>query len=81
MVRVRLWESLRHATEGRDEVEVDAATVKQMLDALGEAYPGLVPQIRRGVSVSIDGVIYREAWFQPIPPDAEVVLMPYMTGG
>lgn len=81
MVRVRLWGSLRRAADGLEEVEVRAGTVKQMLDALAEAHPGLAPQIARGVSVSIDGVIYREAWFTPIPPGAEVVLMPYMTGG
>jgi hypothetical protein len=31
--------------------------------------------------MSLDGVIYREAWFQKIGPDSEVVLMPYMQGG
>lgn len=81
MVKVVLWGSLRTATGGVAEVEVEAATFKDLLDRLAEAYPGLGPQIARGVSVAIDGVIYREAWFTPIPPGAEVVLMPYMTGG
>lgn len=81
MVKVVLWGSLRTATGGVAEVEVEAATFKDLLDRLGEAHPGLRPQIARGVSVAIDGVIYREAWFTPIPPGAEVVLMPYMTGG
>ena len=81
MVKVKLWGTLRHATDGQDVVEVEARTFKELLDRLSEAYPGLAPQIRRGVSLSLDGVIYREAWFQHIPPDAEVVLMPYMTGG
>ncbi|PPB82272.1 molybdopterin converting factor small subunit [Albidovulum inexpectatum] len=81
MVKVLLWGSLRQATGGRTEIELDARTFKELLDRAVEAYPGLEPQIRRGVSVAINGVIYREAWFQPIPPDAEVVLMPYMTGG
>ena len=31
--------------------------------------------------MALDGRIYREAWFAPIRPDSEVVLMPYMTGG
>lgn len=81
MVKVVLWGSLRTATGGVAEVEVEAATFKELLDRLAEAHPGLRPQIARGVSVAIDGVIYREAWFTPIPPGAEVVLMPYMTGG
>lgn len=81
MVRVRLWGSLRQAADGRTEVEVEARTFKELLDRLAATYPGLEPQIRRGVSLSLDGVIYREAWFTEIRPGAEVVLMPYMTGG
>ena len=81
MVKVRLWGSLRQAADGQTEVEVEAKTFKELLDRLAENYPGLAPQIRRGVSLSLDGVIYREAWFTDIGPDSEVVLMPYMTGG
>ncbi|MEZ5778672.1 MAG: MoaD/ThiS family protein [Paracoccaceae bacterium] len=81
MVKVQLWGSLRQAADGQAEVEVEAATFKDLLDRLVDAHPGLEPQIRRGVSLSLDGVIYREAWFTEIPPEAEVVLLPYMTGG
>ncbi|MBI1219413.1 MAG: MoaD/ThiS family protein [Rhodobacteraceae bacterium] len=81
MVKVLLWGSMRTHTEGRAEVEVEARTFKEVLDKLAEAYPGLRPQIERGVSMALDGRIYREAWFAPVGPDSEVVLMPYMTGG
>jgi molybdopterin converting factor small subunit len=78
---VKIWGSLRHATEGKDEVEVEAANFRQLLDQLSTKYPGLRPQIERGVSLALDGRIYREAWFTEIGPHSEVVLMPYMTGG
>ena len=81
MVKVLLWGTLRNATAGKAEVEVVASTYKQVLDRLCEQYPGLKPQIDRGVSVAIDGLIYREAWFTPVQADSEVVLMPYMVGG
>ena len=81
MVKVLLWGTLRAATDGQAEVEVEASTFKELLDRLKETYPGLTPQIERGVSLALDGKIYREAWFTPIRPDSEVVLMPYMTGG
>ncbi len=81
MVKVQLWGSLRQAADGETEVEVEASTFKELLDRLAEKYPGLEPQIKRGVSLSLDGVIYREAWFTEIRADSEVVLMPYMTGG
>ncbi|MCT8331743.1 MoaD/ThiS family protein [Albidovulum sediminis] len=81
MVKVLLWGTLRSAADGQAEVEVAARTFKELLDELVARYPGLEPQIRRGVSLALDGKIYREAWFTEIGPDSEVVLMPYMTGG
>ncbi|OSP54410.1 MoaD/ThiS family protein [Pseudoruegeria sp. SK021] len=81
MVAVTLWGSLRPFADGQTVVEVEARTFKEVLDRLAEAYPGLRPQIERGVSMALDGKIYREAWFAEIRPESEVVLMPYMTGG
>lgn len=81
MVKVKLWGTLRQWTEGAPEVEVEGRTFKQVLDSLAATYPGLAPQIKRGVSLAVDGVIYRDAWLQPIAPESEVVLMPFMKGG
>ena len=81
MVKVAIWGSLRSATDGNEEVEVDAANFKQLLDQLTLKYPYLEPQIKRGVSLALDGKIYRDAWFTEINENSEVVLMPYMVGG
>ena len=81
MVKVAIWGSLRTATDGRAEVEVDAKNLRELLDQLAEAYPGIQPQIDRGVSVSIDGLIYNDSWFTPVKPDSEVILLPRIVGG
>jgi len=81
MVRVKLWGSLRAMADGQEWVEVEASNFKQLLDELATKHPGLAPQIKRGVSLSLDGVIYREAWFTEIGPENEIILMPYMVGG
>jgi molybdopterin converting factor small subunit len=81
MVAVTLWGSLRAFTDGRATVEIEARNFKELLDGLVAAHPGLRPQIERGVSMALDGRIYKEAWFTEIRPDSEVVLMPYMQGG
>lgn len=81
MVAVTLWGSLRAHAEGQAQVEIEAHSFKELLDRLVEQYPGMKPQIERGVSLALDGRIYREAWFTEIRPDSEVVLMPYMQGG
>jgi molybdopterin converting factor small subunit len=81
MVRVKLWGSLRNLVGGQEFVEVDATNFKQLLEQLALQYPPLAPQIQRGVSLALDGVIYRDAWFTPVSDENEVVLMPYMVGG
>ncbi|MDY0873635.1 MoaD/ThiS family protein [Dongia rigui] len=81
MARVVLWGSLKPHTGGKLEVDIEARNVGELLARLGETYPGLQSQIKRGVSVSIDGLIYREGWLEPLKPDSEVFLLPRMTGG
>ena len=81
MVAVRIWGSLATFTDDQTEVEVDATNLRELLEGLGEKYPGLQPQLKRGVSVAIDGRVYNDSWFQPIKPDSEVVLLARLKGG
>lgn len=81
MVKVVLWGSLKHAADGQTEVDLEAENVREALDALQVRYPKLKPLLDRGVSVAIDGVFYRDAWFAPIGPDSEVYILPRLAGG
>ena len=81
MVQVRIWGSLASATDDQTMVEVEAGTLRGLLDALAEKYPGLKPQLDRGVSVAIDGKIYNDTWSTPIHEDSEVVLLARLKGG
>jgi molybdopterin converting factor small subunit len=81
MAKVVVWSSLKSHTGGETHLEVPAGNVKDLLARLGETYPGLQPQLKRGVSVSVDGVIYRDGWLTPLKTDSEVVLLPRMQGG
>ena len=81
MVKVKVWGSLASATEGKEEVEIEAATLRELLDGLAKRYPALQPQLDRGVSIAIDGRIYNDAWFTPISEESEVVLLARLKGG
>ncbi len=81
MVEVVIWGSLRRYTDGQSPVSVTGNTTKSVLDALSKTYPGLAPIIDQGVSLAIDGEVFKDAWFTPITKDSEVVLMPLMVGG
>jgi molybdopterin converting factor small subunit len=79
--RVTLTGNLRQFTGGVAELEVDAATVRQLLNRLGTRFPGLAPHLEQGLAVSIDGQIYQDALFQEIAPESEVHLLPQIAGG
>lgn len=81
MVKVKLWGSLRSLAGDRESLEVEARTLKDVLDRIVEEVPALEPQIRRGVSFSVDGVVYRDSWFVPLTDAQEIVMMPRMVGG
>ena len=80
-VSVEIFGSLRRHTGGAAVVSVEAGNIRDLLAGLAEAYPGLKPQLDKGVSISIDGKIYTEALFQPLGADNEVVLLPRIAGG
>ena len=81
MAKVVVWGSLKPHTGGQAELEIEAGTVRELLDRLGETYPGLKPQLARGVSVAIDGVIFRDGWHEKLGANSEVFLLPRMVGG
>ena len=81
MAHITLIGNLRQYTGGVSELELDAASVRQLFVRLGEAYPMLAPHLEQGLAVAIDGQIYQEALFQPIGPDSEVHILPQIAGG
>lgn len=81
MARVVIFGSLRVHTGGVGEVEIAASTTRALLEALATRYPGLREVIDAGVSLAIDGEVFKDAWFTPIREDSEVVVMPLMVGG
>lgn len=80
-LNVQLAGMLRDAADGAASIELEAATIRELLRKLVERYPKLDEHVQDGVSVSIDGEIYRDRWSEPIPPEAEVFVLPRIPGG
>jgi molybdopterin synthase sulfur carrier subunit len=81
MIQVTLSGALKGAAGGNAVFQVEAANLHQMLKRLGEEHPQLKPILEKGVSVSLNGQIYRDPGFQPIPPGSEIFILPKMAGG
>jgi molybdopterin converting factor small subunit len=81
MPHVTLIGNLRNFTGGITALDVEAANVRQLMRRLGERFPDLAPHLEDGLAVAINGQIYQDALLQPIPPDAEVQILPQIAGG
>jgi molybdopterin converting factor small subunit len=81
MAHVTLTGNLRQFTGGIAELEVEAASVGQLLARLGQRYPALAPHLEEGLAVAIDGQIYQDALFQEIGTWSEVHILPQIAGG
>jgi sulfur-carrier protein len=74
-------QAVREFTGGLDQFEIEANTVRSLLAACDQRFPGLGSYIRAQMAISIDGVLYQEALGERLKPDSEVVLIPRISGG
>lgn len=81
MARIVLTRALRKFAEGEGEFELEVSTVQALFRELSLRYPALKPHLEDGVAVAIDGQIYQDALFEPIPSNAEVHIIPQIAGG
>lgn len=81
MARIHLWGGLRPAANDAEWIEIEAKTIRELLEKLEERYPLMSEQIDEGIAVSINGTIYQDSWSKALPPEAEIYLLPRIQGG
>jgi molybdopterin synthase sulfur carrier subunit len=89
-VKVRVPTTLRTLTGGKSEVEVDAATVGDVISSLESAHPGFADRLldedgklRRFVNVFVadDDVRFLEGLDTKVPDGETVSIVPAVAGG
>ena len=80
-MEVSLSGPLKDAVDGLDSVEIEAGTIRELLERLIDRYPRLQANMEEGIAVAINGTIYRDSWETSIPQDSEVYLLPRIAGG
>ncbi|MBI3861658.1 MAG: MoaD/ThiS family protein [Planctomycetia bacterium] len=87
MPRVFIPPLLRDTTGGVEEIEVDGATVRQIIAALETRYPGIRDrlcagdQLRPGLAVAVNGSVSTLGLLQKVASGAEVHFLPAIGGG
>ncbi len=89
-VVVKIPTQLRTLTDGRDQVQADGRSLKQILDSLEAAHPGVQKrvlddsgQLRRFVNVYIDGedIRFLNGLETEVSDRSEVAIIPAVAGG
>ena len=81
MARVTLIGNLSQYTGGVRQLDLPVSSVRQLMRQLAERFPAIAPHLDEGLAVAINGQIYQDALLEPIPPDAEVHVLPQIAGG
>jgi molybdopterin converting factor small subunit len=81
LARVVVTPSLRaEFPGGRDEFDVPAASVFDLVRQLDALAPGMAAYIEARVSVAVDGELVAD-WSTSLTRDSEVLLVPHIAGG
>lgn len=78
---------LRDLTGGRETLAVPGETVRQLIDNLDAAYPGMRERLcqdgrlRPGLAVVVDGEVSRQGLRRRLDEGSEVHFLPALSGG
>ena len=87
MARVFVPTLLRSMTGGVGEIEVEGATVREVVEALEARFPGIRDRLvdgarfRPNVSVAVDGEVSPAGLREAVGPDSEVHFVTAIRGG
>ena len=87
MARVFIPALLRELTAGQEQVEIEGATVREVIENLERSYPGMQArlivddQLRPNIAVVVDGEVSRLRLRQKLTDSSEVHFMPALSGG
>ena len=87
MAKVFVPALMRKLAGDESVVEVPGATLREVMDNLGAAYPGMKElivengRVRPGLQLAVDGVLSATGLMAKVPEDAEVHILPALGGG
>jgi molybdopterin synthase sulfur carrier subunit len=87
MARVFIPADLRPLTGGLSLVEVEGATIREVIAALDAKHPGLAvhltdgDRLQPGLAVAVDSRVSAKGLRESVSPDSEVQFLPAISGG
>ena len=81
MIKVFLGSSLKNFTNGVEELEVEATSVKSLIAEMDRRYPGIADALESGFALAIDGEVIANPGYEKLAEVSEVRFLSPMRGG
>ena len=81
MIKVFLGSNLKNFTNGVEEREVEATSVKSLIAEMDRRYPGIADALESGFALAIDGEVIANPGYEKLAEVSEVRFLSPMRGG
>ena len=81
MTKVFLGSNLKNLTNGVEELEVEATSVKSLIVELDIQFPGIADALDSGFALAIDGEVIANPGYEKLKDVTEVRFLSPMQGG
>ena len=81
MIKVFLGSNLKNFTNGVEELEVEATSVKSLINEMDRRYPGIADALESGFALAIDGEVIANPGYEKLAEVSEVRFLSPMRGG
>ncbi len=81
MIKVFLGSNLKNFTNGVEELEVEATSVKSLIAEMDRRYPGIADALESGFALAIDGEVIANPGYEKLEEASEVRFLSQMRGG
>ena len=81
MIKVFLGSNLKNFTNGVEELEVEATSVKSLIAEMDRKYPGIADSLESGFALATDGEVIANPGYEKLAEVSEVRFLSPMRGG
>ena len=81
MIKVFLGSNLKNFTNGVDELELEATSVKSLIAEMDRRYPGIADALESGFALAIDGEVIANPGYEKLNKVSEVRFLSPLKGG
>ena len=81
MTKVFLGSNLKNLTNGVEELEVEATSVKSLIAEMDRQFPGIADALDSGFALAIDGEVIANPGYEKLKDVTEVRFLSPMQGG